>query len=74
MRKSTRFRNRKRDKIPSNEARWSDPWVFVFPLDGECNWWMQFNWLSKEEGLDAENPTPDMKKKYKQETKRRRRS
>ena len=33
MMKSERFRNRKHDKIPSNEARWSDPWVFVFPLE-----------------------------------------
>jgi len=74
IKRSNRFRMRKHDKIRANEERWSDPWVFQFQLDKDCNWWQQFEWLSKMEGLDAENPTPDMKKRYKQETKRRRRS
>ena len=63
-RKSERFRKRKHDKIPANEQRWADPFVFIFQLDHQCNWWMEFDWLSQEQGYDCENPVPGKKKKY----------
>ena len=73
MNKSERFRKRKHDKIPSDEERWEDPWVFQFQLDKQCDWWLQCDFVAKGEQLDFENPTPDMKKRYEQEPVKRKR-
>ena len=73
MNKSEKFRKRKHDKVPSNEQRWDDLWVFQFQLDKQCDWWLSCDFAAKGEELDFENPTPDMKKRYEKEVKRKRR-
>ena len=70
-RKTERFKKRKHDKIPSNEQRWADPFVFTFQLDPQCNWWREFNFMSSDDGYDCENPVPGKKKKYTSEMKKR---
>ena len=72
-RRTEKFKNRKHDRIPANEQRWEDPFMFQFPLDKGCDWWTTFIWLSTEDGYDCENPIPGKKKTYHSKEKRRRR-
>ena len=67
IQRSEKFRKRMHDKIPSDEQKWDDPWVFQFQLDKECNWWRECDFAAKGENLDFENPTPGMKKRYQKE-------
>ena len=75
MRRTEKFRLKKHDKIPANEDRWEDPFMFQFQMDKQCDWWLTFNWLSTagEEKYDCENPIPGVKKRYKSGSKKRRR-
>ena len=75
IRRTEKFRMRKHDKIPANEDRWEDHFMFQFQLDKQCDWWLTFNWLSTagEEKYDCENPIPGVKKRYKSGSKKRRR-
>ena len=58
MEKTPKFQAMRHDRILSCLQRWEDPWAFVFPLDGECDWWMQLDFLTREMNLNLENPQP----------------
>ena len=75
LRRTEKFRLKKHDKIPANEERWADPFVFQFQMDPQCDWWLTFNWLSTtgDKNYDCENPIPGIKKRYKSGDKKRRR-
>ena len=50
-------------KILSNLDKWEDPWVFAFQMDTSCDWWEQFNGMTKAiDELDCENPVPGKKR------------
>ena len=56
MRKSKEERERKHDKIPSNLVRWEDPWLWVFRLHQDCEWYQNVAMISTSLGNDLEKP------------------
>ena len=37
--KPKEFRERKHDRVRSDLERWEDPWLWVFRLHEDCEWW-----------------------------------
>ena len=63
-RKSQEERERKHDKIKSDQEKWEDPWMFQFRLHDDCQWWMTLKTVSASEEIDLERPKPGKKHKY----------
>ena len=64
LRKSKEERDRKHDRVRSNLERWEDPWLWVFRLHEDCEWWKTCSVVSESMGNDLENPRPGKRHKY----------
>ena len=64
LRKSKEERDRKHDKIRADLEKWEDPWLWVFRLHEDCQWWNTCSVVSESMGNNLENPRPGKKHKY----------
>ena len=55
---------RKHDRVRSDLERWEDPWLWVFRLHDDCEWWNTCSVVSESMGNDLENPRPGKRHKY----------
>ena len=62
-RRSKEERERKHDRVRSDQEKWEDPWIFQFCLHDECQWWLNVKSISESEGIDLEKPKPGKKHK-----------
>ena len=62
-RRSKEERERKHDRVRSDQEKWEDPWIFQFRLHDECQWWLNVKSISESEGIDLEKPKPGKKHK-----------
>ena len=60
----TTYRERKHDRIRSDLERWEDPWLWVFRLHDDCEWWNTCKTVSMAMDNDLENPRPGKRHKY----------
>ena len=55
-RRSKEERDRKHDRIRSDQEKWEDPWVWQFRLHQDCQWWANVKAVSATEDIDLEKP------------------
>ena len=55
------FKKRRHDNISARLERLENPWVFTFPLAHDCEWFLQLDFLAKEQKLKLEEPLPDQR-------------
>ena len=55
-RKSKEEKERRHDRIRSDQEKWEDPWLWVFRLHDDCEWWNTVNQVSLSMGNNLENP------------------
>ena len=65
LRQPIEARLRRLDKIRSDQERWVDPWLWVFRLHDDCEWWKTVRDVSLSMGNDLEKPKPGKVHKYK---------
>ena len=58
------FREKKHDRVRSDLEKWEDPWLWVFRLHEDCEWWNTCSVVSESMGNDLENPRPGKRHKY----------
>ena len=58
------LRERKHDRVRSDLEKWEDPWLWVFRLHEDCEWWNTCSVVSESMGNDLENPRPGKRHKY----------
>ena len=57
-------REKKHDKIRADLEKWEDPWLWVFRLHDDCQWWNTCSVVSESMGNYLENPRPGKRHKY----------
>ena len=62
--KSKEEKERRHDRIESDQEKWEDPWLWVFRLHDDCEWWNTVNQVSLSMGNDLEKPRPGKKHTY----------
>ena len=58
-RASSSFKARKHDNVLARLERKEDPWLYTFPLDHDCEWFIQLDFLASSQGLKLEEPLPN---------------
>ena len=49
-RASSSFQARKHDNVPARLERKEDPWIYTIPLDHDCEWFIQLDFLLVHKG------------------------
>ena len=62
--KPKEYKERKHDRVRSDLERREDPWLWVFRLHEDCEWWKTCCVVSESMGNDLENPRPGKRHKY----------